>query len=225
MTRLVIFDVDGTLVDSQGAITRAMTAAFVDNALPAPDLGDILAIVGLSLEQAMLKLAPHRSAGQRANLVEAYKDAYHSQRVLAGAASGSPLFPGALDTLHALARQDGVLLGVATGKSRRGLDALLDAHGLTHLFVTTQVADDHPSKPHPSMIDAALTETGCDAGRAAMIGDTTFDMQMATAAGVAGVAVGWGYHPAENLRAHSDHLIDVFERLPAKLNDIWGIRQ
>ena len=225
MTRLVIFDVDGTLVDSQGAITQAMTAAFAENGLPVPARGDILAIVGLSLEHAMLKLAPDRPASQRANLVEAYKDAYHAQRQLAGAVSGSPLYPGALDALRSLARQDGVLLGVATGKSRRGLDALLDAHDLTHMFVTTQVADDHPSKPHPSMIDAALTETGCTADRTVMIGDTTFDMQMAAAAGVAAVGVSWGYHPADDLRAHSDHLIDDFNLLPAKLDDIWGIRR
>jgi len=223
MTRLVIFDVDGTLVDSQGAITQAMMAAFTENGLPVPVRGDILAIVGLSLEHAMLKLAPDQPSGQRENLVQAYKDAYHAQRRLAGAVSGSPLYPGALDALRSLARQDGFLLGVATGKSRRGLDALLDAHDLTHMFVTTQVADDHPSKPHPSMIDAALTETGCTADRAVMIGDTTFDMQMAAAAGVAAVGVSWGYHPADDLRAHSDHLIDDFNLLPAKLDDIWGI--
>ena len=225
MTRLVIFDVDGTLVDSQGAITQAMTAAFAENGLKVPARSDILAIVGLSLDHAMLKLAPEQPAERRANLVEAYKDAYHAQRQAEGAVSGSPLFPGALDALQNLAQQDDLLLGVATGKSRRGLDALLEAHDLTHMFVTTQVADDHPSKPHPSMIDAALTETGCTQDRAVMIGDTTFDIQMATAAGVGALAVSWGYHPADDLRAHCDHLIDDFGLLPAKLNEIWSIRQ
>ncbi|MEC7259332.1 MAG: HAD hydrolase-like protein, partial [Pseudomonadota bacterium] len=145
--RLVIFDVDGTLVDSQGAIVGAMTAAFTGQDLPAPARDDVLGIVGLSLDHAVLRLAPDADAARRAAVVQGYKDSYHATRSAQGAVVGSPLYPGAAQALQVLAARDDLLLGVATGKSRRGLDELLKAHGLTDIFVTRQVADDHPSKP------------------------------------------------------------------------------
>lgn len=221
--RLVIFDVDGTLVDSQAAIVGAMTAAFAAENLAAPDRSEILAIVGLSLDHAVFRLAPDRDGGVRARLVDGYKDAYHAHRMANGAAAGSPLYPGARDMLAALAAQDDVLLGVATGKSRRGLDALIEAHGFERVFVTRQVADDHPSKPHPSMILAALSETGVLAGDAVMIGDTSFDMDMAAAAGVAGIGVAWGYHAPELLASRATRMIDRFDALPGTLNELWAV--
>ena len=111
----------------------------------------------------------------------------------------SPLYPGIPEFLDRLGAIDNVLLGVATGKSRKGLTALLNAHGLTGRFVTTQVADDHPSKPHPAMLYAALDDVGVDAPQAVMIGDTSYDMDMADAAGIPGIGVTWGYHPATAL--------------------------
>lgn len=218
--RLVIFDVDGTLVDSQGSIVGAMTAAFSALDLAAPDRARILSIVGLSLPQAMARLAPDLPDETRSRLVDAYKDAYHDARLALGAAQ-SPLYPGAramLEQLHAVPE---FLLGVATGKSQRGLDGLIEAHGLGRFFATRQVADHHPSKPHPSMIDTARSETGIGRASTVMIGDTSYDMDMAAAAGVAGIGVGWGYHPPERL-GRARRVIDRFAQLPQALDEIWA---
>lgn len=218
--RLVIFDVDGTLVDSQADIVAAMDAAFAAQGLPAPARAAVLGIVGLSLPQAMARLAPEAPADVQARLVEAYKDSYMGLRAAKGPAS-SPLYPGARAMLDRLAGRDDLLLGVATGKSRRGLDALIEAHGLRGLFVTEQVADHHPSKPHPAMVLAALSETSVAAGDAVMVGDTTFDMDMARAAGVAGIGVAWGYHPARSLTAARTVIRD-FEALPDAMAQVWA---
>jgi len=217
--RLVLFDVDGTLVDSQGSIVSAMTASFEALTLPAPSHAATLSIVGLSLPQAMARLAPDRSAETQARLVEGYKDAYHAQRLEQGAAS-SPLYPGARAAIETLHSTPEILLGVATGKSKRGLDALLEAHALDRYFVTRQVADHHPSKPHPSMIETALSETGVDAKDAVMVGDTSFDMEMAAAAGVRSIGVSWGYHHPSALTS-ATCVIDRFEDLPGTLAEIW----
>lgn len=196
--KLVIFDVDGTLVDSQGDILAAMTRAFDSQDLPHPAREEVLGIVGLSLPVAMERLAPQLGVVRRTHLVEAYKRSY-AAIVKEGGAMASPLYPGIPELLDRLGAIDNVLLGVATGKSRKGLTALLNAHGLTGRFVTTQVADDHPSKPHPAMLYAALDDVGVDALQAVMIGDTSYDMDMADAAGIPGIGVTWGYHPATAL--------------------------
>lgn len=218
--RLVIFDVDGTLVDSQADIVAAMSHAFARAEREAPTREAILSIVGLSLDRAIALLAPDLEAGMRDRMVEWYKDAYVALRAEIGAAQSSPLYPGAREVLEALNAQPETLLGVATGKSRRGLDKLLEGHGLERMFITQQVSDHHPSKPHPSMIRAALSETGLEPHQAVMIGDTSFDMEMAAAAGVAGIGVGWGYHPRESLGA-ARHVIERFEDLPPLLQQIW----
>lgn len=218
--RLVLFDVDGTLVDSQGSIVSAMTASFEALNLPVPDRAATLSIVGLSLPQAMARLAPELSGEVQAQLVEGYKHAYHAHRLEQGVAS-APLYPGARDVIETLHAMPEILLGVATGKSKRGLDALLEGHDLTRFFVTQQVADHHPSKPHPSMIETALRETGIAPGLAAMIGDTSYDMEMAKAAGVPAIGVSWGYHDTSALHL-ADRVIDSFEQLPGTLAELWG---
>ncbi|MDD9726713.1 HAD-IA family hydrolase [Roseovarius sp. SK2] len=218
--RLVIFDVDGTLVDSQADIVAAMSHAFARAEREPPTREAILSIVGLSLDRAIALLAPDVDAGTQGRMVEWYKEAYIALRAEIGAAQSSPLYPGAREVLEALNAQPETLLGVATGKSRRGLDKLLEGHGLERMFITQQVSDHHPSKPHPSMIRAALSETGLEPHQAVMIGDTSFDMEMAAAAGVAGIGVGWGYHPRESLGA-ARHVIERFEDLPPLLQQIW----
>jgi len=216
--RLILFDVDGTLVDSQVSIVAAMTATFEVARLPVPARARILSIVGLSLDHAMQRLAP--DAPSHDDLVTGYKQAYHTQRLQDVSNKGSPLYPGALDTLRQLATLPDVLLGVATGKSQRGLDALLTAHGLETMFVTRQVADHHPSKPHPSMIETAMAETGVTRDATVMIGDTSFDMDMAQAAGVAGIGVSWGYHDRASLR-NASTVIDSFSALPSAIEQVW----
>src|SRR5690606_8933044 len=111
------------------------------------------------------------------------------------------MFPGALDALDRLAARDDVVLGIATGKSRRGVQAIMDLHDLHGRFVTVQTADDHPSKPHPSMVLQAIADTGVVSGKAVVIGDTTYDMEMARGAGAHAIGVSWGYHASDALTA------------------------
>lgn len=219
--RLVIFDVDGTLVDSQGDIVASMHHAFGAVGAPTPERAAIIGIIGLSLDVAMARLAPELDRATHAALVEGYKRSYMAIRAETGAAQSSPLFPGTREMLESLSTRDDLLLGIATGKSRRGLDKLLEGHGLQKLFVTQQVADFHPSKPHPAMLRAALDETGVAPGHAVMIGDTTFDMDMARAAGLGTIGVEWGYHPAGDLQA--DHMLADWTALPGCLAQMWEV--
>ena len=219
--RLVIFDVDGTLVDSQADILAAMQTAFASLKAPLPARADVLGGVGLSLDVLMQRLLPDGDAADHAHLVEAYKQAYVDLRAQAGAATSSPLYPGARAVLEQLHAIPDVILGVATGKSKRGLDLLIEGHGLQGVFATQQVADFHPSKPHPSMILAAMQEIGVDAQDTVMVGDTSFDMSMAAAAGVTGIGVEWGYHAATALtQAH--HILPNFAALPPVLKSLWS---
>lgn len=218
--RLVIFDVDGTLVDSQADILGAMHLAFSAEGLAVPEREAILGVVGLSLDVLMPHLAPEADSTTQARLVQGYKDAYMTLRADQGGKVSSPFYPGAREALEALNAVPDVLLGVATGKSRRGLDKLIEAHDLKGLFVTQQVADTHPSKPNPSMLLQALSETGVDAAHAVMVGDTSFDMEMAKAAGITGIGVGWGYHPVTQLDA-ARHIIHNFDGLAPLLDTIW----
>lgn len=221
--RLVIFDVDGTLVDSQSDILGAMRHAFDSVALTPPSRAQVLGIVGLSLPVAMRRLAPEAAPDVLDGLVEGYKSAYAAMRAKVGAAQSSPLYPGARAVLNSLVDMPDLLLGVATGKSRRGLDKLIEAHGLERYFVTRQVADFHPSKPHPSMLFQAMADAGVGPEQTVMIGDTSFDMDMAKAAGVRGIGVSWGYHPVAELGA-ADAILDDFASLPGQLAAIWGTR-
>jgi len=219
--RLVVFDVDGTLVDSQSDIVAAMDHAFGCAGLASPAPGAVLGIVGLSLDEAIARLAPDLPEALRLRMVDWYKEAYPGLRAVAGAAASSPLYPHAAAVLAALHARPETLLGVATGKSRRGLDKLFEAHGLGRFFVTAQVSDHHPSKPHPAMLRAALAETGVAARDAVMVGDTTFDMEMAAAAGVPFVGVAWGYHPTHRLAAAAA-IVEDFRDLPGILSELWA---
>lgn len=220
--RLVIFDVDGTLVDSQGSIVSAMEAAFASVGQPLPDRQSLLSVVGLSLDKIYPILAPELSQAAHETMVEAYKTAYMTERVDVGVAQTSPFYPGALEALQALHAVPEVLLGLATGKSKRGLDKLIEGHGLNGMFVTRQVADFHPSKPHPSMILQAMADAGVAPEDAVMIGDTSFDMEMAAAAGVRGIGVSWGYHGRERLE-QADLVVDDFGGLNEVLNEMWSL--
>jgi phosphoglycolate phosphatase len=218
MTRLAIFDCDGTLADGQANICRAMEIVFAAADLPVPPRAATRRIVGLSLPEAMRVLAP---GGDHAALAADYKTVFRGLRE-DGTLDDEPLFDGIAATIETLAAA-GWTLGIATGKSDRGLAHLLARHGLTRRFATLQTADRHPSKPHPSMLHAALAETGARVQDTAMIGDTSFDMAMARAAHVRAIGVGWGYHPAGELvaagadavAAHPRDLPALLERVPA----------
>ena len=214
---LVIFDVDGTLVDSRRSILAAMAGAFAAAGRPLPPEDRVLGIVGLSLPQAMAALVPQASAAENARLVQLYKDSYLALR-RAGAGEGdAPLFPGALDALDRL-QEAGHSLAIATGKGRPGLDHMLETHGLERRFIATQTADDAPSKPHPGMVLACLATTGFAARSAIVVGDTAFDMEMAQAAGARAIGVSWGYHDSSRLLdAGAERVIDAFSALDAAL--------
>ncbi|MEE3216668.1 MAG: HAD hydrolase-like protein [Pseudomonadota bacterium] len=197
MSRLVVFDCDGTLVDGQAAICQTMEAAFASTGLVAPERKMVRRMVGLSLPYALRELAPDASDEQRHAVVEAYKTGFRDLR-LSGALR-EPLYDGIAGLIDELSGE-GWQLAVATGKSDRGLHACLDTHGIRHRFVSLQTADRHPSKPHPAMLEAALFEAAVQPGDAVMIGDTSFDMEMAVAAGVRAIGVAWGYHEAHELR-------------------------
>ena len=194
--RLALFDCDGTLVDGQAGVCNAMEAAFADAGLPAPDRHQVRRIVGLSLPQAIRVLAPDTDEELRGAIDTAYRERFRAARE-AGLLV-EPLYDGIAELIANLSAA-GWVLGVATGKSQRGLEHCLATHGLTRHFATLQTADHHPSKPHPAMIAAALAETGARREQTVMIGDTVFDMAMAEAAGVRGLGVDWGYHTAAEL--------------------------
>ena len=211
MSRLVVFDCDGTLVDGQAAICETMELAFRNTGLTAPERNKVRRIVGLSLPFALRELAPDATDDERHAVVEAYKAGYRELR-LSGALR-EPLYAGIAALIGEL-DAEGRLLGVATGKSDRGLHACLDTHGIKHRFVSLQTADRHPSKPHPAMLEAALGDAGVAPADAVMIGDTSFDMEMAQAAGVRAIGVAWGYHePRELLDAGASAVAETAQQL------------
>jgi phosphoglycolate phosphatase len=218
--KLVLFDCDGTLVDSQRHICAAMQQAYAAHGLPCPPEHRLLGIVGLSLEEAFRRLADgadHPVDG----LIAGYRTAFFALRE--AGAHASPLYPGAREAIEALARRPDTLLGIATGKSRRGVAALLAQHDLANRFVTIQTADTAPSKPHPGMVLEAMRETGVQAADTVVIGDTAFDMQMARAAGARALGVSWGYHPVEDLHAAgAAAVVDDFAELPPALERLWA---
>ncbi|HKR17597.1 HAD-IA family hydrolase [Rhizorhapis sp.] len=198
MNRLAIFDCDGTLVDSQHNICTAMDRAFEAVKLPPPPRYRTLAVVGLSLPEAMAVLLPDAEADFHLHVAQQYKQVFQAMR--GAGLVHEPLFEGIADLVDRLDRE-GWLLGVATGKSDRGLQLCLSHHGLVEKFVTLQTADRHPSKPHPSMIEQAMADAGAVMESTIMIGDTSFDMEMAVNARTRGLGVGWGYHAPEELIA------------------------
>lgn len=221
--KLAVFDMDGTIIDSQRMIVAAMDMAFAGLGLTPPTKEETLSIVGLSLPVAVARLAPACTGAEVDRLVEGYRGAFLQMRRETGGEAAAPLYPGARDALTRLAARDEVLMGVATGKAMRGLLHALDSHALAPLFQTLQTADGHPSKPHPAMLLDALAETGAEAADAVMVGDTEFDMEMARAAGMTGIAVTWGYHPEARLRAAgAHHVIRSWDELDSALALAWG---
>lgn len=217
---LVIFDVDGTLVDSQAHIVASMNGGFEAAGLPAPSRDAVLSIVGLSLPYAVATLAPDASEAAQLKITESYKETFHKLRMTQGA-QASPLFEGARAAIARLNARDDVLLAIATGKSRRGLDALMQDWDFSPAFVSHQCADDHPSKPHPSMAQTCMSDAGVEPSRCVVVGDTTYDMEMARAAGCFGLGVDWGYHGRGALiDAGAVDVLSSFEALDGALDKL-----
>ncbi len=213
--RLIVFDYDGTLVDSQYNIIAAMGEAFTACGLPQPPPAEVRRVVGLSLEAALEELLGEEAQSALPKVAQTYRDTFLAMRLQSE--FEEPLFADVRETLVSLNRPD-VRLGIATGKAMRGLQASLDRHRLSGLFVTLQTADRHPSKPHPAMLRQAMAEAGAEPQETVLVGDTSFDMAMARSANVAAVGVSYGYHGEDELRrAGAVAIIDAMRELPATL--------
>jgi len=215
--KLAIFDVDGTLVDSREIIHRAINRAFQRAGLDETSYDKVRMIVGLELTEAMLYLTPNDYPAENIpELAGFYRQAFVQMR--AENDFSEPLYTGARETVERLA-DEGWLLGVATGKNRRGLDAVFTHHNLHKYFQTFQTVDHGAGKPDPRMVLDAMRETGMDRSRTVMIGDTRWDMLMARAAKIHALGVTWGFHTPEEIAeggAHSIH--DKFAQLNAALD-------
>lgn len=225
MTKLIVFDCDGTLVDSQHVIFKAAQTAFESCSLAPPTDEAVRRIVGLSLPEAMRVLLGEDGPDDKLihALASAYKQAFFTMRKSPDH-QYEPLYPGIAQTLQTLSDQ-GMLLAVATGKSMRGLRAVLDHHDLGHHFISLQTADNHPSKPHPSMLQAAMNEAGASPRNTVLIGDTSYDMLMARHAGAFGLGVSWGYHDKDDLIAAgaagiADHAHDLTIHIGTLLKEV-----
>ena len=217
LPRLVVFDCDGTIVDSHHAIVSGVRRAFERAGELPPPPEAVRDRVGLSLSSFMADLAPHLDLRQAQRIVRLYREEFARA---ADERDPDPLFPGIESLLRGLTEED-VLLGVATGKSRRGLRRVLEAHDLGRWFVTLQTADDAPSKPHPAMVLQAAEEAGCAPTETVMVGDTVFDMEAARSAGARALGVRWGSHPAERLRLAG---ADAVAEDVADLAGLLGVR-
>jgi len=220
--RLVLFDVDGTLVDRQNIICAALSEMLTGLGRPVPERSFMLGGVGLSLVPTMRRLLGESALEAEIEAAtEGYRHAF--QRLRADPVNVEPLFPGAVEVVEALRARSDIVLGIATGKSRRGVSHIIERLGWHSHFATVQTADDAPSKPDPTMVLQAARAVGLDPASAIMIGDTTFDMAMACSAGCSAVGVSWGNHPVEALRvAGAHHVIDHFDELvPLISKDNW----
>ena len=219
--QLVIFDCDGTLVDSQHGIVAAMRTAFAALDVAAPKVADVRRVVGLPLEHAIARLDPSGDGVRHAELTRLYRLTEFERR--AAGEHEEVLFPG-IDKVIRELDAVGLLLAIATMKSRRGLLATLHQHGLAERFVSLQTADSAAAgKPAPDLALQAMAEAGVMPQHALVVGDTVYDMEMARAAGAAAVGVGWGYHDALELEtAGADAIVHHSTELPATVVELLG---
>ncbi|MDC9824678.1 HAD-IA family hydrolase [Devosia sp. ZB163] len=217
--RLIVFDMDGTLIDTEALISEHMGSAFASLDLPAPTPAEVRQIIGLSLPVAVGQLARTDDIDLIEGIVGQYKQFYRAS--LADDIDREPLYPGARDALDRLRAQRGTILGVATGKGLTGVARILGKHGIAGHFVTLQTPDHNPSKPHPGMLLSAMAETGAPPEQTVMIGDSVYDMELARAANVRAIGVTWGYHDAADLlKAGAGALIHNYSELEAAIERV-----
>jgi phosphoglycolate phosphatase len=213
--RLIVFDCDGTLVDSQQTIITATQAALGSHDFESPCRRDILYAVGLPVDVAMRRHAPEASDDQIINMLDIYRETY--QQLVQQDDRGQVMFEGMHEQIIKLGNMDDTLLGIITMKSRRGLERVVDAYDIRQFFQVLKSADDGPGKPNPDLMLDAIRETGVDASQALMVGDTSFDILMAKSAGTKAIGVGWGYQTVEELEESG---ADAIAETPEDLNDL-----
>ncbi|MCP4327343.1 MAG: HAD-IA family hydrolase [Alphaproteobacteria bacterium] len=220
--KLVVFDLDGTLVDSLAMIQQAMTGAAQGVGVASPNRESVRNVIGLPLRQAVANVFPGLTEQHWDELTAGYKRVFSD--LIAGGGDGESLYPGAVECLEEL-NLAGFLLGIATGKGRRGLDDVLDRHGLGHHFATLQTSDFGPGKPHPDMLNRAMAEAGVSPSDTIMVGDTSFDMEMAKAAGAGAIGVDWGYHAVAGLhRCGADQIAYRFDEIVPAVGRLFNDR-
>lgn len=210
--KLALFDCDGTLVDSAAIIHACMERTFEDFGQVRPALDHTKSIIGLTLDIAIARMLGRLVDPEITAMTARYKEHFLLYRQ--SGAAVEPLYDGLLPLIAALAAREDLVLGVVTGKSRRGLDAILAHHGLTQSFFITRTADDCPSKPHPAMVLECCAASGIEPAQTIVIGDAVYDMQMAVNAGARSIGVSWGYGPVDALRAAgAGHVVDTADEI------------
>lgn len=217
--RAVLFDCDGTIADSCSLICDIMRRVFAEHGLPEPQDAETRGIIGLSLDVAIGRLHPAAEPPLLAAMVEGYRRTFRESR--ADAAFRETLFPGMKALVDRLAARDDVLLAMVTGKSRRGVAAICEAHGMETTFHAVRTADDCPSKPHPAMVEECCAEFGLDPHYALVVGDSVFDIEMARTAGAPALGVAWGTHEAAPLLASGAYAVAETVDELGVLIDAW----
>jgi phosphoglycolate phosphatase len=214
--KLVVWDVDGTLVDSRQTILESMQTAFAAAGLPRPSYEAVRQVVGLGLAEGIGVLLPGAGPEELDRATDGYRAAFGAKVRQPGYIE--PLYDGAADTLDRL-RAGGWKIAMATGKSRRGVETIIRMHGWADLFDSTHCADDGPGKPHPAMVLEAMKALQMGPERTIVVGDTAHDMRMARAAGAYAQGVSWGFHTAEEVQeGGADHIAHDFAELNLKLD-------
>ncbi|MCZ4433116.1 HAD family hydrolase [Agrobacterium sp. SOY23] len=213
--KLVLFDCDGTLVDSAGLIHAVMSDTFAYFGKPRPDIAQTKAIIGLTLDIAIARMLGKTHVDDEAQaMTQRYREVYHPIRERPEMTT--PLFDGIAALIDTLSKRDDVLIGAVTGKGRRGLTQILESHGFAEHFIVSRTADDCPSKPHPAMVMECCHETGMVPADTIVIGDAIYDMQMAKAAGAKAIGVAWGYASVDELwKAGADAVVSHPREIPA----------
>ena len=217
--RLVIFDLDGTLIDSEALIVQTVGEAFRAVNEPIPDEEAIRAISGITARDALAILAPQADPARVDVLLESYVTHYQART----ASSREPMFSGAAQALERLQAAPETILAVATGKGYQSAVTLLEHHGIIGRFNSIETPTHNRGKPDPQMLETAMEKAGVDAARTVMVGDTVHDMRMAKAGKVKAIGVAWGYHAIDDLReAGADIVLEDFAELDAAVDDLVG---
>jgi len=203
--KLILFDADGTLIDSQAIIHESMRLTFLQFGYEAPPISATRSIIGLTLDLAIATIMNRQIDEEIIAMSEEYKHFYLQLAQLEEMQSKA--FDGIPELIQQLAARNDFLLGVVTGKSRRGVQKLIACDHFENKFVTSRCADDCPSKPHPAMVLECCEETGISPLNTLVIGDTGFDMGMAVSAGATAIGVSWGYHPVARIKSGGAHHI------------------